>query len=282
MACGRCKRALAALTCAALGLSQAIPAAARDGDDLAASRQAYAKAASGSAERQEAALRLARLLLRRATDSTGAAGQTPVPDRANPAELAVPAELAEAEALFREAVAGGGHGADEGEAGLIAAMLARGPAGAADAGTELERLQRSGRGGDVFLCLAMQDLIHGIRDRDAAMAANDQINDRVHALLPAAPYLVSARVSRPEPLSTPTPRYTFEARKYKLRGSVFLEAVVDRQGHVADLLVLKPGPFTLTDSATKTVRTWTYRPALRDGQPVAVCSAPVLTFDVQR
>jgi TonB family protein len=279
MAGSRCKRSLAAWTFAVLGLSHAFPAPARDrDDDLAAARQAYSKAADASA-RQSAALRLGVLLLRRATDSAAASAQTPMPDRAAPS---APAELTDAERLFREVVAGGGRDAAEGEAGVIATLLARGPEGAADASGEIQRLQQAGRGADIVLCMAMRDLLRSGLHRDAMLAASDQINDRIHALAPAAPYLVSVRVSKPESLSTPQPRYSEKARKNRLRGRVFLQAVVDRQGHVADVLVLEPGPPGLADSATSAVRQWTYRPALLDGKPVPVCSGQlVFTFDVQ-
>ena len=82
-------------------------------------------------------------------------------------------------------------------------------------------------------------------------------------------------------LFAPAPRYTEEARKKKLRGHVLFQAVIDSEGHVADLLVLEPGPFTLTDAAAKTVRGWTFRPALLDDKPVPVCYQPGIGFDVQ-
>ena len=276
---------------AAPGQAAAIPAPAFD--RVAAARQAYAGAADPS-ERRRAAVKLGILLLQRATHHPPPANdRPPAPDSAAspaPPGSAVPSappsppareDLAEAERLFREVVAGGGQAADEGEGGLLAALLARGPGGAAAAGDELQRLRQGGRSADAFLCVAMRDLLRGNSDAETTLAASDLLNDHVHANLPAAPYLVSHRVSKPEQLSAPPARYTEEARKKKLRGSVALQAVIDREGHVADVLVIKPGPFTLTEAATKAVRAWTYRPALLDGKPVPVCFQPAVGFDVQ-
>lgn len=274
---GRRSLGLAALTLAVAGLGQAVPAAAHEADELGAAREAYAKAAAGSTERQSAAVRLGRLLLDRATDPVAADRQPPGPDRAAPS---VAAELTEAEQLFREAAGGGGSQAAEGEAGVLAALLAQGPAGATDLNAQLQRLQQGHGDTDLVVCMAMEDLLHG-RSRDTMLAAIDLVNDHVHAFLPAAPYLVSRRVSRPESISAPRPDYPEQARKAKLRGHVVFQALIDGQGHVSKLLVLDPGPFSLADAAAKALRRWTYRPALLDGRPVPVCIQPVITFDVQ-
>jgi hypothetical protein len=274
--------------------SQAAPAAAPAFDRVATARQAYAGAAD-TAERQQAAVKLGILLLRRATHHLPPANdRSPAPDSAAspaPPGSAAPTapppplareDLAEAERLFREVVAGGGLAADEGEGGLLAAMLARGPGGAAAVSDELQRLRQGGRSsGDALLCLAMRDLMSGNHDRETTLAASDLLNEHVHAFLPAAPYLVSHRVSKPERLSAPPPRYTKEGLKFRLRGSVAFQAIIDREGHVADVLVVEPGPFTLTEAATKAVRAWIYRPALLDGKPVPVCFQPAVSFDVQ-
>jgi hypothetical protein len=301
MARSRCRRFLAVLMLAVFALSAALPALARDRDDPAAAREANANRtsrvdmrqvpeakAAGSSERQSAAaLRLGLKLLRGVTQQLAVNQRTPASGLAAPAApaaaaAAAAADLAEAEKLFRELVAAGGHAADEGEAGLIAIMLVRGSEGAADANAEIRRLQQSGRGTDVLLCMAMRDLMHPGAGRVGGLAANDEINDRIHAVFPTAPYLVSGRVSKPEELSAPRLKLSEQARQNQLRGSVVMEAVLDREGHVADVLVLKPGPFSLADSATKVVRQSIYSPALLDGKPVPACLQPVVSVDFQQ
>ncbi|MDP9121940.1 MAG: energy transducer TonB [Acidobacteriota bacterium] len=247
----------------ALCLGLFLPAPARSRDPLAAARQAYAKAAT-PAERQSAALSLGVLLLRRATTQTDP----------------VPAELTEAETLFHEAVAAGGSGADQGEAGLLAALLARGPDHDSQVSSEIDRLRESSRNADLVLCIAMNDLLPASSSWKANLPASDKLNDRIHALFPAAPYLVSSRISKPEKLSTPNPTYAEEDRKNRLRGTVVVQSLIDRDGHLADLLVLQRAPGGLTDSAVSNLRRWTFHPALLNGSPVPVCYWLTTTFDV--
>src|SRR5258708_35702472 len=90
-------------------------------------------------------------------------------------------EVREAGHLFREAAAAGGKQADAGEAGVIAALLVRGPAGAADLNAEILHLQQGHRGTHPFLCWAMKDLLYG-RTRDTLLGASDLVNDHVHAV----------------------------------------------------------------------------------------------------
>jgi len=79
----------------------------------------------------------------------------------------------------------------------------------------------------------------------------------------------------------PRPRYTEEARKARIQGVVLLEAVVDALGNVTQVRVLKGLPMGLTESALETVGGWKYRPATRDGVPVAVYLNVVINFTLQ-
>lgn len=77
-------------------------------------------------------------------------------------------------------------------------------------------------------------------------------------------------VSEPVPIFKPEPPYTEEARKTKLQGVVDLMIVVDPVGNVAFARVLKPLGMGLDESARDTVKTWRFKPALRNGSPVPV------------
>jgi len=77
-------------------------------------------------------------------------------------------------------------------------------------------------------------------------------------------------VSAPVPQFDPNPPYTEKARIVKYSGTVNLALVVDAQGNVSDVAVVKPLPFGLAEQAIETVRTWKFRPAMRDGTPVRV------------
>jgi len=84
------------------------------------------------------------------------------------------------------------------------------------------------------------------------------------------PYSVGGGVSEPIPTYMPDPTYSEEARKAKYQGVVSLWIVVDSQGNVTDARVVKPLGLGLDEKAVETVRTWKFKPAMRNGVPVPV------------
>jgi TonB family protein len=84
------------------------------------------------------------------------------------------------------------------------------------------------------------------------------------------PYTVEGSISAPIPLYKPLPAYSEEARKEKYQGVVSLWIVVDALGNVSDCRVVRPLGLGLDEKATETVRTWRFKPAMRNGVPVAV------------
>jgi TonB family protein len=83
-------------------------------------------------------------------------------------------------------------------------------------------------------------------------------------------YSVGGGVSPPIPIYKPEPAYSEEARKAKYQGTVVLWIVVDAQGNVTDPRVVRPLGLGLDEKALETVRTWKFKPALRNGTPVPV------------
>jgi TonB family protein len=83
-------------------------------------------------------------------------------------------------------------------------------------------------------------------------------------------YSVGGGVSAPIPIYQPTPPYSEEARKAKYMGTVVILMVVDAQGNVIDPKVVRPLGLGLDEKALETVRTWRFKPALRNGVPVPV------------
>ncbi len=83
-------------------------------------------------------------------------------------------------------------------------------------------------------------------------------------------YSVGGGVSAPIPIYKPEPAYSEEARKAKYQGTVVLWIVVDTQGKVIDPKVVRPLGLGLDEKALETVRTWKFKPALRNGSPVPV------------
>jgi TonB family protein len=102
-------------------------------------------------------------------------------------------------------------------------------------------------------------------------------------------YLVSSitptprDVTPPVPTYMPEPSYTRQARHDKIEGGVKVWIVVDAQGNVADAReVSMPLGDGLDEEAIKTVKTWKFKPATRDGVPVPVRVIVEVTFRLFR
>lgn len=83
-------------------------------------------------------------------------------------------------------------------------------------------------------------------------------------------YSVGGGVSEPIAIFRPDPAYSEEARKAKYQGTVVLWIVVDASGAVTECRVVKPLGMGLDEKAVETVKTWKFKPALKNGSPVPV------------
>lgn len=97
----------------------------------------------------------------------------------------------------------------------------------------------------------------------------------------SGPIWIEGDVSPPQKVFAPQPRYTEEARKARVQGVVILQAVIDSLGNVTEVEVVKGLPEGLDQSAVDTVRTWKYRPATLEGEPVAVYMNLTISFSLQ-
>ncbi len=105
----------------------------------------------------------------------------------------------------------------------------------------------------------------------AAEAVSGQKNMKI--------YKVGGKVTAPEPTYKPEPPYTHQAQKSRLSGNVVLRAVIDAKGRVVSVKqVSKPLGQGLDESAINTVQSWKFKPAMRDGVPVAVRVMVEITF----
>lgn len=83
-------------------------------------------------------------------------------------------------------------------------------------------------------------------------------------------FKVGGGISAPQPVSTPDPEYTEEARNAKTQGTCVLSMIVDEQGHPRDLRVVRGLGFGLDARAIEAVKQWVFQPAMKDGRPVSV------------
>jgi len=77
------------------------------------------------------------------------------------------------------------------------------------------------------------------------------------------------------------PAYPQEAKLAGIQGVVILEAVIGRDGTIAELRALSGDPL-LQQAALDAVRQWTYKPTLLNGKPVEVVTIITVNFSLQQ
>ncbi len=98
---------------------------------------------------------------------------------------------------------------------------------------------------------------------------------------PTGPIRVGGDVKPPEKVVFPSPQYTEIARKARIQGVVIVEAIIDKEGNVTNVKVLKGLPMGLDQSAVDAVKRWKFRPATLNGKPVAVIYNLTVNFQLQ-
>jgi TonB family protein len=92
-------------------------------------------------------------------------------------------------------------------------------------------------------------------------------------------YLVHPDVMQPpKPIHTPDPTYTDSARQKRLTGNATLLAVINEQGFPEILEVVKGLGEGLDTQALIAVADWRFKPAVKDGHPVAVMINVAVSF----
>jgi TonB family protein len=83
-------------------------------------------------------------------------------------------------------------------------------------------------------------------------------------------YRVGGAVSPPRALVTPDPAYSAVAKAAKYQGTTILWLIIDKNGKPNDIKIASPAGMGLDDKAVETVQGWRFRPAKKNGVPVAV------------
>lgn len=96
---------------------------------------------------------------------------------------------------------------------------------------------------------------------------------------PGGIYIAETKgVTIPQVIYNPEPSFSDEARKSKTQGLVVLLLIVGPDGRTRDLRVQSSLGMGLDEKALDAVRTWRFRPATLNGQPVAAQIAVEVNF----
>jgi len=95
------------------------------------------------------------------------------------------------------------------------------------------------------------------------------------------PLRVGGDVKAPVAISRAKPEYTDPARKGHITGVVVVEAIVNKQGEVEQVKVLKGLPLGLSEQAVEAVKKWRFHPGTLNGQPVEVIFDLTVNFTLE-
>lgn len=99
---------------------------------------------------------------------------------------------------------------------------------------------------------------------------------------PTGPVYVVGDMTAPVKLYAPPPHYTEIARKGRLQGVVIVQAVIDKQGEVTSVKILKELPLGLDQAAVEAIKRWRFEPArLADGRAVIVYYTLTVKFELR-
>ena len=77
-------------------------------------------------------------------------------------------------------------------------------------------------------------------------------------------------LKQPQSLYTPDPSFSEEARRAKYQGTTILNVVVDKEGNVSRIRLVRALGMGLDENAMEALKTWRFKPGIYNGQPVSV------------
>jgi protein TonB len=85
-------------------------------------------------------------------------------------------------------------------------------------------------------------------------------------------------VTQPVPIYKVDPAYTPEAKAAKIEGAVLLNVTIESDGNVYDVSVIRGLDRGLDANAIAAVSAWRFKPAEKNGKPVAVRAKVDINF----
>lgn len=109
------------------------------------------------------------------------------------------------------------------------------------------------------------------------------INIPEEELLPQHGEFVAVEVE-PQVITKNPPVYPELARKAGVEGVVYLDILVDKEGRVRDVQVLKPSGSNVgfEEAALEAAKKWTFSPAIQNGKPVACWMTQRVVFQINK
>ena len=93
-------------------------------------------------------------------------------------------------------------------------------------------------------------------------------------------YQVGGGIRPPIAIYTPDPEFSEEARKAKFSGNVVVSLIVDKDGKPRNVHVLRGVGMGLDEKAVEAVQQYKFKPALKNGTPVAVYLNVEVNFQI--
>jgi protein TonB len=126
---------------------------------------------------------------------------------------------------------------------------------------------------DEDVTIASREELADIQAPDISTASGDtkvEVNINEDDYLPPPDEFVAVEV-QPEMIYQEKPEYPRIAKQAGLTGTVWVKALVDKEGNVRNALVLKTsGTQALDDAAVASAYKYKYKPAIQNGRPVGL------------
>ncbi|MGH9463203.1 MAG: TonB family protein, partial [Vicinamibacteria bacterium] len=95
-------------------------------------------------------------------------------------------------------------------------------------------------------------------------------------------YYVTSEIDPPVLVARTNPEYPFLDRQVRLKGTVVLAIVIERDGAIGEVRVVRSLNERMDEAALSAVKKWRYKPAVLKGQPVAVHAVVRVNFDLDQ
>ena len=98
---------------------------------------------------------------------------------------------------------------------------------------------------------------------------------------PRGPVRVGGQIKEPTLIHRVDPEYPLLAQASQIEGVVILEAIVDQEGRIESLKVLRSAP-VFDRAALAAVRQWRYSPVILNGRPERFILTVVVSFNLEK